>query len=174
MLVGNKISIGALVALMFIICGWFYATPYITLYQLKKAVDAQDTVAISKHINFPALRENLKSSLTGKKASEKSNPFKSLKSALVNAMTDPMVDALVTPEGIAALMKGERLLGKKGRKGQESQKDDKDDQQYSMGYETFNRVVLRTKNKENSKEETAFVFTRDGLTWKLSGVRLTY
>ena len=144
---GKKIRIGSIITMVVVICVWFYATPYLTLYQFKKAVDAQDAAAISRHIDFPALRESMKSGLAARKETGGSNPFKSLESTIAGVVTAPMVDALVTPNGIVEIMKGRRLLGSQGRKGQDSQKKDKDDQEYSMGYETFNRFVLKLKNK---------------------------
>jgi len=110
---GNKSGTVVLFTLMAVICGWFYATPYIALYQFRKVVEARDTVAISKHINFPALRESLKSGLaseSGKQSAGDSNPLKALKSALAGAVTDQMLESLVTPEGIAAMMNGEMVL----------------------------------------------------------------
>ncbi len=169
MSVGNKIGAGALAALIAVVCGWFYAAPYITLYQLKKAIEAQDANEISRHIDLPALRESIKSGLVEKQAAGKSNLLRSL-----GAVADPMFEALVTPEGIAAMMKGEGLLGKKSGKGQGSKQSGKDVPRYSMGHDRFNRFVVRLedKDKEDPKGQTAFIFTRDGLSWKLSAVRL--
>jgi len=171
MSVSRKVGVCVIVALI-INCVWFYATPYITLYHIKKAIEAQDAAEISRYMDFPSLRENLKTSLAVRKAAGGSNLFKSLRSLLSGAVTDPMVDALVTPEGIATMIKGEKIFGKKGGNGQTSGQENEDDQEYSMGYETINRFVLKTKNKDTPKKETGFVFTRKGMSWKLSAVRL--
>jgi hypothetical protein len=95
MSVGNKIGAGALAALIAVVCGWFYAAPYSTLYQLKKAIEAQDADEISRHIDLPALRESIKSGLVEKQAAGKSNLLRSLGAVLKGAVADPMVEALV-------------------------------------------------------------------------------
>lgn len=167
-----KIGVGILIALMAIICGCFYAAPYITLYKFKKAVDANDVNTMSKYIDFPALRESLKNGLASRKTVGKSNPFKNLKATIVGAVADPVIDSLVTPVGIAAMIKGEKFFGQ-SKKEPEIQKVNKDEPKYSTAYESFNRFILKLKDKDDLKKETVFVLTRVGLfSWKLSGVRL--
>jgi hypothetical protein len=62
-------------------------------------------------VDFPRLREGLKSQLQARllksvEEEAKQNPFASLAYLFVAGMVDPLVDALVSPEGLAALGTG--------------------------------------------------------------------
>ncbi|MCL4454433.1 MAG: DUF2939 domain-containing protein [Deinococcus sp.] len=151
-----------------LLAAWFLAQPYIIVSQMSRAAKAGDTNALSPHVDYPALRESIKSALTAaieKQAS--SQPGNDLAASLSTAFTKmivgPAVEALVTPELVAAMLRGQKPLGKS------SSKDS--DTKFSMGYESLNRFVVHARNKTSPQDDLQLVFTRSGLSWKLSAVR---
>ncbi|WP_448569392.1 DUF2939 domain-containing protein [Thermus sp.] len=88
-----------------------WASPYFFLRSLQKAILEGDRARLERMVDFPRLREGLKSQLQAhllKSVEEeaKQNPFASLAYLFVAGMVDPLVDALVSPEGLAALGTG--------------------------------------------------------------------
>ena len=47
----NKKLIGALIAIVVVICGYLYASPYLALNNIKKAAQAGDSDTVSKYID---------------------------------------------------------------------------------------------------------------------------
>jgi hypothetical protein len=88
---------------------------------------------------------------------------------LAGAVASPLVDAFVTPSGIAALTEGERPGRRRDGDGGVRVKDVKVDR----GYESMDQFVVHFKDKTDGTEKMALVMHRDGLFhWKLVGVRL--
>ncbi|WP_230686108.1 DUF2939 domain-containing protein, partial [Burkholderia gladioli] len=88
-----------------------YASPYLALRELKQAVDTRDAEAISRHVDYPALRVSLKQQLTEElmrriDLQRHNNPLAMLGAVIGSALIGPLVDAYATPEGVAALLSG--------------------------------------------------------------------
>jgi len=164
-----------------IICGtWFYFMPHLAIRDMKSAIEEKDSVKLADHVNFPALKESLKANfnanLISHFANEKDNkPIATFVTVLTAAFMNPMIDALVTPEGLAMIMKGDKpLLAKNKTQSNptDSKSLDKDVDQ-SMSYENFDRFVLNVKKKGSDEEPVGLVFNRDGIfSWKLSAIRM--
>ncbi len=163
---------------------WFYLTPYLAINGMKSAAETKDAAKLSGYVNFPALKESLKASFNAKLASEVTkerdgNPYAAFGAALAAAFINPMIDALVTPESLAMMMKGDKPQPAKNTdkpkpaKNTEMTKSSDSDVDTSMSYESFDRFVMTVKKKGASEEPLGLVFNRDGLfSWKLSALRL--
>jgi hypothetical protein len=154
---------------------WFLFTPYIAVNGMKSAAEARDAAKLSSYVNFPALKESLKASFNAKLASEvtkekNENPFTPLGAMMAAAFINPLIDALVTPESLAMMIKGDKPLpGKNSTQTQQSNSD----ADIAMSYEGFDRFVVTVKKKGETGEPVALVFNRDGMfSWKLSAIRL--
>ena len=96
-----------------VLCGWLYAGPYLTLYNIREAAQEGDSETLSELVDFPSLRESIKEEFKAKmmremgKAKEQ-GAFAALGMMLAGALIDPMVDAAVTPSSIAAWTQGQR------------------------------------------------------------------
>lgn len=154
---------------------WFYFTPHLAVSGMKSAVEAKDAAKLSRYVNFPALKESLKADFNAKLASEVAketdgNPVAFLGAALAAAFINPMIDALVTPESLAMMMKGDKPQLATNTEEAKSSDSDVD---ISMSYESFDRFVVTVKKKGTSEEPLGLVFNRDGIfSWKLSALRL--
>lgn len=174
---GAKIGVAA--ALLAVIGGWYYYTPYLAVNNMRAAAENKDSAILSRYINFPSVRESLKASLNAKMLSEMAkkddrNPFAALGAAFAMALVGPMVEAMVTPEALAMMMKGEKpSLEKSKPAAVPTSAASEPDTETSMGYETFDQFVVRTKKRGTTEEPVALVFQREGLfSWKLSAIRL--
>ncbi|WP_414445038.1 DUF2939 domain-containing protein [Burkholderia sp. 22PA0106] len=88
-----------------------FASPYLALRDLKQAVDARDAQAISRYVDYPALRISLKQQLADElmrriDLQRHDNPLAMLGAMIGSALIGPLVDAYATPEGVAALLSG--------------------------------------------------------------------
>lgn len=94
---------------------YLFAMPYITVYNIKRAAENNNADELSEYIDFPSVRQSVKEQLTvslAKNLAEddalKDNPFAKLGALFGAMMVDKMVDAYVTPTGIASLMTGKK------------------------------------------------------------------
>lgn len=167
------LGLGALLVLV-----WFYFTPYIAVWGLKSAAEAKDANQMSVYINYPALKESLKSLFSAKVAHEvgsaQGNPFAAAGAVVAGAMIGPMVDAMVSPEGLSAMIN----QGKKPQSGSAQANAEpkalNDNQKAEMSYEGLNQFVVNVLSKDGKGDPVGLVFTREGVlsSWKLSALRI--
>lgn len=152
------------------------AGPYITLHQIKTGVAQRDAAKLSGHIDFPALRLNLKNQFAAKimkkvPAQLQDTPLASWVVDLGSKLIDGMVDTYVTPDGLASMMEGRqpKLIpfdsGKPRDPEQEKRLLLKDARHSFDSPSQFSVWVTESKGGE-----IRFVLTRDGVAWKLSNI----
>ena len=141
-----------------------YLSPYAAVTRMERAVREKDAAALSRYVNFPALRENLKSqagAVLGQ-AEEKGRddfiaPFLLSLAARLTGLT---VDTLVTPEGLELWLRHwtpERM----------------EEVEASRRHESPDRFAVRVRERARPGREIVLVLRRDGLvSWRLSEVRL--
>lgn len=176
----SKIRWVAVGLVALIISALFYLTPYLAVYNMKKAIDSKNSEAFSNYVDFPALRESVKATLNAQMASQMAksqddNPFAALGAAFATALINPMVDALVTPEGLAALWSGDgsKALSEAADSKNKSNVSSIADShaETSMSYQGFNQFVVTVKD-QNSEKPIELIFKRAGLvSWKLSAMK---
>ena len=154
-------------------CLGAYYAPYLTVNSIKNAAENRNADALSQSINFPELRKNLKANIkiqALKKIAEDSPQSPKATAELVEKAIDPVVDKLVTPEGI------ERIMFDKIPEAQiDLTQLDKDlaKSNITMGYESFDRFVVHITDKVNGSKDVSLVLKRDGLAWKLSEIDIS-
>lgn len=154
----------------------FYFTPYLSVYNMKKAAEKQNADALSRYVDYPALRESLKANFNAMMASEitqSDNPFGALGTALGAALVNQMIDAFITPESLAMMIKGEEpQIGDSGKEHKEKSSPETE-AETSMSYEGINQFVVKVKDKNSSEDPIKFIYKRAGIiSWKLSALRL--
>jgi hypothetical protein len=159
----------------FLLGGWQYATPYITLYQMYDAAKKEDFQSVATHVDFPALRESVKTNIQSTvqaEAAQQNNPLMGLVGAALSGfLLNPVVDTVVTPEGVAGLLMGQRLLlDPKEPPSDRTQRPP--DVDVSPRYEAFDRFVVGVKPKGENLPPVDIILKRDGLGWKVSALRL--
>ncbi|QHJ00086.1 DUF2939 domain-containing protein [Xylophilus rhododendri] len=170
----KRISI-ALVALALII-GIYAVSPYFVLWRIQRAAKANDSNYISEHVDFPALREQLRVQLTVAMTSRMDrelagNPFAGLGQMFALSMINTMVDTMVTPSGLAAMVKNASPSVSTARNGATGVPETQtgingDEPKLSIKYADLDEVRVSPESAEG-----AFIFRRDGwFHWKLVGI----
>jgi len=161
------------ITLLLSIClgSYCFFTPHLTVFNMKKALEKQDSIALSKYIDFQSIRNNLKSSIMLKMAKELKSDndlLTPLTIGLASAFINPMIDNLVTPEGLKMLMEGKNPLDNSNDSSITS------DINITMGYCSSNSsmFIVVIKNKI-SNDSIRFILTRYNLIfWKLTRIQL--
>lgn len=167
----------AIIATLF--AGLYFGSPYWAVRNFQAAAKSGDVDALEATVDFPAVRENLKSQLTSALVDKlqndpemAENPFAGLGMMMMPAMVNGMVDAFVTPEGIARLAKNGHVQ-KQADEGETIDKASQPDISYSYsGLDRF-RVTMSPKEEANDKRDVGLLFERRGLFgWKMIRVEI--
>lgn len=171
----NKKLIGALIAIVVVICGYLYATPYLALNNIKKAAQAGDSDTVSKYIDYPSVRQSFKDQMNAMMAKELINQdtdgFAALGAMLASTMVDKMVDGFVTPEGMTLMLKGKNLKDAEqdSQDTQTTETQEENKPEYEAGYTSLNDFEVVIKDQDQSKE-VKVLMVRDGLSWKVNKI----
>ncbi len=149
-------------------------SPYLTINNMKNATANRNADALSQEIDFPSLRisikENIKAQVMKQIAGAGTPEMPKMTPAIVEKMVSPMVDKLVTPEGIDQLMQ-DKVPGAKIDLGNLERDIAKSD--INMGYESLDRFVVHITDKVDRTKDVSLILKRNGLAWKLSGVDIS-
>ena len=97
-----------LVTFCIIVLLLYGVSPYFSFWRFTVAVQSRDAAAISTRVDFPAVRASLKRQLVARFADKAANHKRW--SNLGPTLIDAIIDAYVTPEGIAALLSNPEAL----------------------------------------------------------------
>jgi Protein of unknown function (DUF2939) len=163
-----KRTVGALILLAIAAGTWWYASPLWTLHQMREAARNDDAQKLSEYVDYPALREDLKGdfrrAVTSEMTKQQNDGFAMIGSAFALALIDPLIDAMVTPEGVEAVFdqaKRNRVSGKQPKLPDVSN----DPIVERKGFDEFS-----VSDKDPAKG--SLIFKRSGLSWKLSGIHI--
>jgi hypothetical protein len=84
------------------------ASPYFSFWRFAAAVRSRNAAAISERVDFPAVRASLKRQLVVRFANQPSS--RKHWSNLGPTLIDAIIDAYITPEGLAALLSNPEAL----------------------------------------------------------------
>lgn len=165
--------VAAAVALLLVAGGFYFGSPYLAVRALQTAAAEGDKDALEQKVDFPAVRESLKSQMSAALMTKmqtdpemKDNPFAALGAALLPTMINGMVDAFVTPDAIAAMVRGQ----KPSEKATSGSNPDIASETEWVGLDRF-RVKLR--NTKTDEEGPSLLFERRGFaSWKLIKMEL--
>jgi hypothetical protein len=163
--------IAAALALLLVVGGIYVGSPYYAIYALRNAAREGDADKIAGSVDFPAVRESLKtqlsSAMTAKlqgDAALRDNPLAALGAALLPTIADRMVDNFVTPEGIAAMMRGQKPRDKA---------EASSDVQADTDYLNLNAFRVNFRNSRRDQAGPSFLLERRGFaSWKLVRIDL--
>ena len=166
------LATGAVGALL-VVAATSFASPWWTLHRLRAAVDRRDAEGVAAQVDFPALRDSVKSQLLGSIArdagDEAGNPFAAIGKAFARAVADPVVDAIVSPAGVAAMVEHGRISIARPAPAPETSDPapPREKPRYALHYRGWHHFAVTAENGGS------FVFRRDGLwSWKLAGIEL--
>jgi len=161
----------AIVLVLALGIGWFEGSPWWTLSEMRSAAKAGDSQSFASHVDFHALRKSVKHQLRDRldaaASDHKDDGIGSLGAQLGAVLVGPIVDGLVTPEGVEAMFatRGEEQGAGGEPAGKHTLRLPKDATVEHQGLSRF-------RYGSPDGHGTSLIFTRHFLGWRLSGVEL--
>ena len=171
-----------------VLLGAYYAaSPWLTVNKLKQAFEKKDTRQIEKIIDFPELREDFKevAKATVMKNAAKElegNPYAALGMMMANALIDPLIDSVISPAGLQALLStGEMSVQPSDVLNENNSWSSKEstteefkpspDLSVKMNYTDLSEFKIELSNKKVIAEPISLFMEREGFAdWKVTGI----
>lgn len=155
----------AIVALA-VLAGLLYGTPYFAVNQIRAATMTQDADALAAHVDRSRLRDNLGRQLRALFSAPE------VPADIHPAIVDPLLDTMLMPEGLVALMKlNAHYETPAGKLSDISGRQRNTLPAYTLHYISWNSVVVQLAHSRSHIGE--LTLSRDGLwRWKLTSVAL--
>lgn len=158
------------------------AAPVLAAQALLRAAKAGDESRIEQMVDFPSLRESLKSELNAELMARMNRDPRMADSGLggLGMMLAPMilsgaVDTLVTPAVVARMVNTAEAPDPTRRPPPEPARDeaDGDDIHQAWGYRSLNEFAVTLTDRDQPDDRLALILERRGLfDWKLAAVDL--
>lgn len=145
---------------------WYFESPAWTLKGMNDAAQSRDADALNAYIDYPALRESLKAELMARMVTEAQKDKSGLAAigmAFGSAVMGPMIDGLVSPAGMRAV-----LLANRQEDAAPAASALHVPKEPVIVRRNFSEFLVTAKDQPNG----GLVFKRHGLSWMLSGVEL--
>lgn len=172
----KKVILAAVLATI-VFTGAYFGSAYWSAHNLRESAIEGDVDGLEARVDFPAVRESLKSQLNLALASKlkndpemKDNPFAGLGMMLAPIIVDRAIETYVTADGLAAMARGEKPGAELGPGNRGTTRPDLEYDQDWIGMDRF-RTTLRKKGSDEMGP--SFIFERRGLfSWKLVKIEL--
>ncbi len=172
--------LAAAVLAVVVLLGYVAAGPYLAINGIRKALAERDVSALERHVDFPALRVNMKAHLEdyiarqGGGIAESGGLLGAIGLQVASGLAGAAVDAAVTPLGIGALLQGHAMWKRSTGQtvdgdtyGAPQPMDPLEDAQ--THYESTSRFTATVKGADG--DPVVAVFQRQGLRWRLTDIR---
>lgn len=172
-----KWTLSILAAVLLLMLAFVVAGPWLAVNGIRNVIAAGQYGELWRFVDFERLRESLAPQIQSKIASGIVDRVGRGQTAEavgeVTAMiAQPAIDAMVSPTGVATLLHGSALsrsiAGATNEDGKPRAVDPLKDA--STGYQSFSLFTATVLNAEG--QPVVFEFSRYGLAWKLTGIRL--
>lgn len=170
----------AFAALLVLLAAYVAAGPWLAIHGIGKAIEQRDAARLSRYVDFPALRVNLRAQLDDQLVRRagsdlQSSLFGVVALGVAGRLTGAAVDVMVTPAGIAALLQGhgvwKRATGDTADGDTWGPPAPARPLQGARGrYESLSRFTAT--RRLDGGGEVVFVLTRQGLRWRLTDIAL--
>ena len=164
------------VALVLIGVAAYGLSPFFAFRTLKAAAKSGDRDRLEEVVDFPAVRENLKSQLAaglmesmGQKSGMRDNPFAAIGALLLPALTDRIVESIVTPDGIALLLTQAKVFTHRADHPDGVAPDEHaSNLETRLSYRTLDRFRVDLRRRDQPDATLSFTLERRGLFgWKV-------
>lgn len=172
-----KWALAALVALLLMLLAYVIAGPYLAINGIRNLVAAGEYGELWRFVDYDRLRESVRPQIQERIARGiigRIGPSETARTVgdVTALIAQPAIDAMVSPTGIATLLQGSalahRIAGKADANGHAQAVDPLKDAK--TGYVSPSLFTATVQNAEG--QPVVFEFRRDGLVWKLAGLRL--
>lgn len=166
--------VGLIAVAILVVGGYFIASPYLAASALKTAAIEGDGDSLETSVDFPAVRESLKSQMTialNEKMQNdpemSANPFSGLAMLMVPKIVDQAIDVYVTPEGLAQLAQGKKP------KADNAPASDGTSTEFEYEWVSIDRFRVTPKTVDGESTPPSLLFERRGFSdWKLIRLEL--
>lgn len=165
----KTLIVSLLIAVLFS-AGWYFGSPAWTIKQMRDAAVAGDSEALAAHVDFPSVRDGLKSQVKAEmmaKVAEakEQNPFAALGAMIAMNMIDPLIDGIITPDGLKHMM----TRGKFSNPDKTPSADKGPATEWAITRTNFDQFRAAPISQTGDKVP-ALVFQRDGISWRLTKI----
>ena len=203
MRLGGKLVVALVLFAAIMVGALYYFSPHLAARNIAEAAKARDADKLAGYIDFAKVREGLKADFGRQvdgatKGGGQGGLGGLIGKAVGNLVVNPMVDEIVSPKGLAEILKDERSISEamedlRGKAGPPKKPanpvrtidDSKPQQQQAQQpakpkakdevtwqYESADRFVVYVRKEGSKDTPIGFVLSRDGLfSWKVTGVR---
>lgn len=173
----NKLK-GGLALAAVAVTGWFYYTPYLAVHGMQEAAQERNATKLASYIDFPVVKESLKAELNGRMLHKlQGSPFAAVGVVFAGALVNAMVDAIVSPQGLAMMMRGEKPLPAATAEATDSstqkQADEAGKVETKMGYDGISQFTVKVYQGDKPDQAINLVLQRHNLvSWQLTEIRM--
>jgi len=173
----KKWLIAGLCVVLLALGAYVAAGPYLAINGIRNVVASGDYGKLPYFVDFQKLRESVAPQIQARLRRDIERRMGSGKPASIAAqvtsmISEPAINAIVSPLGVATLLTGtalaHKLTGKEGPDGRVHAVDPL--RGARTHYESLSRFTATVTTDEG--KSLVFVFERNGLSWKLTGLRL--
>lgn len=169
---------------------WYVLSPFQAFAALAEAARVGDRDKLEAGVDFPAVREGLKDQLNARlttalstDSSLSKGPFGALGALLGPTVVDQVVDAAVTPDGVAAIIRsgkaplsdvtpGKAALPPPPEEVAPPPPESAPKKKTRFAYADLNHVRATTVSNDSAQTPLTWVLERRGLGWKLVRIEL--
>lgn len=169
----SKSGFGFIFLILFVFFVWFFASPFVFLYNLRQDAINGRTEILAEKVDFPKVREDLKGQFANHFATRdtpSNDVFSGLKSAIGPKIANGLIDNIVTPQGIAKALKSGKFNGK------DKKDSSKKEPMPNIGMDWQNpnsvTIILKTKTDGKTSKLGIRLNRRDFVSWKIVGIEV--
>jgi len=182
-------------AVIVLLLAYVAAGPWLAIRGIHAAIEQRDTARLERYIDFPTLSSNFRARIEDRLARETGilgggGIAGDLTRGLFHQISSTAVDGLLSPSGIAMLLEGRslarRMTGANNGADIDADSDPNARNQRTaagdlpladarMRFESASRFTATTTATTGdgvTRDDTVFVFERQGLRWRLTDIRL--
>jgi hypothetical protein len=162
--------------ILILLGGYIYATPYITLFLIKRSIESRSAQNIERFVDFSSVRDSLKSQLTNYLQEEASKDqdsggFAQLVAGMGTALGGTVIDTLVQPSNVQKWLNGEKAQGIQDMPDLPSPNSlTQPDSNLSLRYTSFDTFEVSIRNSQALSAIT--LERRNIINWKVVSIVL--
>ena len=177
--------LGALAAVALLAA--YLGSPFLAMQELTAAARSHDPARLERIVDFPAVRDSLKSQFNAAFAGRlqtdpelRNNPFSGFAMLIAPVIVERAVDSFVTPDGIAAMVEsgtppkaGSAATGAAQPGGAPRAAKREERARLSYAYEDLDTFKVTSASRTDPGAKVDFIFRRSGLVrWRLTRIGL--
>lgn len=175
----TKLIAGAVGAAVIAFATAYFTSPFFAASALVEAMRKDDQKKIEALVDFPAVKDSLRTQMTGVLTESmqndpemRENPFAGMAMAMVPTMVGGAVDMMASPRGLSALAEGQSAPMASDTSAP-SPAAESDRPKHQFAYDSLDRFRSSAVSQADPTQRVSFIFERRNVfSWKLVKVEL--